>query len=112
MSTVYDKTLMEQVTAESVASVMDGLLTVESSDESGEEWVLRDKNTDAEFAVWPEEVPSLIALLRGFRRSAVESGYPLPEQDDHDCTEHTISHDVDGLDAPITECAVCGQMST
>lgn len=91
-------------------SVCNGALTIEDRPGNPNPWSLVDEQSGAEISVCPEEVPAMIALFRGFRRSVANDDHPRALQPNHDCTEHTVEHDVGGLTNPITECTICGQM--
>lgn len=102
---------METQQSETSVSVLNGCLTIEDRPEDANPWALVDNQTGDEISVCPEEVPSMITLFRAFRRSVQENDHPRARTTEHDCTEHTVSHDVEGLEDEVSECTICGQMS-
>ena len=102
---------MESQQAGTPVSVLNGCLTIEDRPEDTNPWALVDTQTGDEISVCPEEVPSMITLFRAFRRSVGENNHPRARTPEHDCTEHTVSHDVEGLADGISECTICGHMS-
>jgi hypothetical protein len=93
-------------------SVLNESVSIEDRPGNANPWALVDNQTGDEIAVCPEEVPSMIALFRSFRRSIEKSDNPRSQIPDHDCTGHTVPHDVGGLDDPISECTICGNMTS
>lgn len=102
---------MESKLSSTPVSVLSDSVAIEDRPGEVTPWALIDRQTGSEIYVSPAEVPSMIALFRAFRRAAQDENHPRARVGEHNCTDNAVSHDVDGLDMPISECAVCGQMT-
>jgi len=92
-------------------SALNGLITIEESDDDNTEWVLRDTKTGDTIALWPSEIPELLALLKAFK-ARVDNDPDAHGSIDHDCRKWSNTHELDDVEDTVYNCVVCNNVYT